>query len=327
MIKIGDLGERRTIEKIIKNLQKSPKMKMPFGDDVAAISLNARTLAVLKTDMLVGETDIPPGMTLRQAARKAVIMNISDFAAKGVKPEAVLTSLGLPRSTTETEIDEISHGLSDGVEEYNTYIVGGDTGESSCLIICCMVFGTSHPKNLITRSGAKPGDLLAVTGPFGKTSVGLKILLENLKTVGEEKNMLDAVYMPKARLNEGLALSRTGAVSASIDSSDGLAVSLYELQKMSKVGFSITKVPVSKEVVKFANRNDLDPEELALYGGEEYELILTINPKDSDRAQQAAHVAGTNLIEIGCVTENQDIVLSVSGVEKKISYRGWEHFK
>lgn len=327
MAKISYLGERKVIEKIISNLEKPLKMEIPFGDDVAAVSLNRDTLAVLKTDMFVGETDIPPGMTLRQAARKAVVMTISDFAAKGVKPRAVLTSLGLPRNMTEMDIEAISRGLNDGVREYDTYLVGGDTGESSYFIVCCMVFGTSNAKRLITRSGARPGDILAVTGPFGKTAAGLKILLKGFEVSEEDKTILDAVYMPKARLSEGLALSRTGMASASIDSSDGLAVSLHELRKMSHVGFALREVPVSPEVVKFADRNGLDSVELALYGGEEYELVLTIKPKGWDKAQQALHKVGGDLIAIGHATRNQDIVLRIGDTKKEIPYRGWEHFR
>lgn len=327
MTKVSDLGERRVIEKIIDNLEKNPKMAIPFGDDVSAISLGDDVLAVLKTDMLVGETDIPPGMTLRQAARKAVVMNISDFAAKGVKPIALLASLGLPRDMTEKDVEEIGRGLNDGVREYDAYLIGGDTGEASCLIVCCMVFGTSSVERLIPRNGAQLEDILAVTGPFGKTAAGLKILLEGFEATKEEESILDAVYLPKARLSEGLALSRTGVVSSSIDSSDGLAVSLHELRKMSHVGFTLREVPVAEEVVRFAERNGLDAVELALYGGEEYELVLTVKPEGWNKAQRAIRRVGGNLIAIGRATRNQDIILHTDGIEKEISYRGWEHFK
>ena len=89
-----------------------PKTPVPFGDDVSACSIGRSSLAVLKTDMLVDKTDIPSGMSLRQAARKAVIMNVSDFAAKGVEPTAVLVSLGLPRDLTRKDIEQIGDGLN-----------------------------------------------------------------------------------------------------------------------------------------------------------------------------------------------------------------------
>ena len=327
MSEVSDLGERRVIEKIISLLEKHPQMALPFGDDVAAIPLSNNHLAILKTDMLVCETDVPPGMTLRQAARKAVVINISDFAAKGVKPLALLVSLGLPRDTTEKDVEEIGRGLNDGVREYDTYLIGGDTGEAPSLIICCMVFGTSDVGRLMTRSGAKPGDILAVTGLFGKTAAGLKILLEGFEAPEGERGVLDSVYMPKARLSEGLALGRTGVVSASIDSSDGLAVSLHELQKMSHVGFELSGVPVAEEVVRFADKNKLDAIELALYGGEEYELVLTVRPEGWDKALQAVREVGGDLIALGKATKSQDIVLHKGNLKCEIPYRGWEHFK
>ncbi len=327
MLKVSDLGERKVIEKIIKCLDKPPKMDLPFGDDVAAVSIGPDCLAVLKTDLLVAETDIPPGMTLYQAARKAVIMNISDFAAKGVKPLALLASLGFPRDMLEKSVEEIGKGLNAGVREYNTFLIGGDTGEAHSLIICCMVFGTSPRKRIILRSGARPGDILAVTGCFGKPAAGLKILLHSFDAFGKRANILDSVYMPKARLDEGLALCRTGVVSASIDSSDGLAVSLHELSKMSHVGFILTKVPVASEVVRFASRNQLNATELALYGGEEYELVLTVKPEGWDRAKCAVQKAGGTLIAIGKATASHDIVLCKENVELKIPCKGWEHFK
>lgn len=327
MSKVMDLGERKIIEIIIKNLEKFPKIVIPFGDDVSAFSINDNLVAVLKTDMLVARTDIPKGMTLQQAARKAVIMNISDLAAKGVKPIAILVSLGLTRELTENDVINIAKGLNAGARAYDTYIIGGDTGEASDLIICCMVFGLSQPNTLITRSEAKSGDILAVTGLFGKTSSGLKLLEEDFKVPPKLREvLLDAVYMPKAHLKEGLALARTNIVTASIDSSDGLAVSLHELRKMSKVGFRITNIPIAPEVKEFARLRGLDPCELALYGGEEYELIVTIRHGSWRKAQQAVSKTGGNLIRIGEVISEEKIVVQRNNKEETIPYKGWEHF-
>lgn len=325
---LSELGERRIIELIIENIDKFPNMAVPFGDDVAAIPISGSLVAVLKTDMLVAKTDMPPGMSLQQAARKAVVMNISDLAAKGVKPIAILTSLGLTKNLTEKEIIEIANGLNSGAREYDAYVIGGDTGEASDTIICCMVFGTSKPETLITRSGAKPGDILAVTGPFGNTASGLKILLNSLKAPRRIRSvLLESVYIPRARLMEGLALAGVGAATASVDSSDGLAVSLHELGKMSKVGFRITKMPIATETEEFAEINGLDPYELALYGGEEYEIIATIRNDSWRRAEQAVREVGGNLLRIGEVTDETKVVFVRDGREEVIPYRGWEHFK
>jgi thiamine-monophosphate kinase len=324
----SNLGERKIIKLIQSRLTAMPSSPVPFGDDVSAVNLGGGKVAVLKTDMLVGKTDVPRGMSLWQAARKAVVMNISDFAAKGVEPVAVLVSLGLPRHFMRKEVDEIARGLNAGAREYGAYVVGGDTNEASDLTMAISLFGTAKRKTLMLRNGAKPGDVIAVTGFFGKTTAGLKLLLDDYAASKElHEVLLRSVCLPKARLPEGLALCRSGAVSASIDSSDGLAWSLHELTRMSGVGFVINSVPVADEVRYFAEFNGLDPLELALYGGEEYELVITVKPKRWTVAERAVEAAGGRLLPIGKVTRDKQMLLDVDGEKRGVEARGWEHFK
>ncbi|RLI34692.1 thiamine-phosphate kinase, partial [Candidatus Bathyarchaeota archaeon] len=215
MRKIVKIGERRVINIILRALDVMPGMPIPFGDDASAVEMEDGKLAVLKTDMLVGKTDVPPGMGLREAARKAVVMNISDMAAKGVKPEAILVSLGLPSELTSDDVKLIGEGLNIGAREYNTYIIGGDTNEASDLVISCSVLGFCDREKFIRRDGARPGDIVAVTGFFGRTALGLKVLLDGLPIPRDMRDsILEAVLMPKARLKEGLALAETGAVTS-----------------------------------------------------------------------------------------------------------------
>jgi len=323
-----ELGERKIIKLILDQLEQMPNMPIPFGDDVSAIDIGNEKLAILKTDMLVGKTDIPPGMTLQQAARKTVIMNISDLAAKGVQPLAILVSIGVPRNLTIKDIQKIGKGLNEGAREYNTYVLGGDTNEASDLIINCLAFGICEKHHLIRRSGAKPDDIVAVTGLFGKTSSGLKILLEGFSAPPKlRKELVNAVYVPHARLKEGLALAQTQAVTASIDSSDGLAWSLHELSVASNVGFLINNLPVASETKQFAKIHRLDPPELSLYGGEEYELLATIKPRLWEKTKKAVEHVGGSLIKIGVVTKEKKLLLNAEGKKIPIEARGWEHFK
>ena len=323
-----DMGERKIIEIIANNLEAMPNSPVPFGDDVAAVNLDQKLVAVLKTDMLVGKTDIPPNMSLWQAARKAIVMNISDFASKGVSPAAALVSLGLPRGLMRKDIEEIARGLNSGAREYGAYVIGGDTGEASDFVISVSLYGIAERAALMLRNGAKAGDILAVTGFFGKSAAGLSLLLNNYSASADQRDvLLGAVCMPKARLNEGFALSRSGAVSSSIDSSDGLAWSLHEIGKMSDVGFLVQSVPVADEVTRFAEFNHLDPLELALYGGEEYELVVTVKPKGWADAEAAVEAVGGRLLPIGKVTKDTQMLLDVDGKKCVIEARGWEHFK
>ncbi len=323
-----DFGERKIIEIMRANLDFMSDAPVPFGDDVSAVNIGAGRVAVLKTDMLVASTDVPRGMSMWQAARKAVVMSISDFAAKGVKPIAALVSLGLRKEISRKDVEEIARGLNAGAKEYGAYIIGGDTGEASDLVIAVMLFGTAKLKSLVLRNGAKPGDIVAVSGFFGRSAAGLRLLLDGYAASPDLREVfLNSVCMPKARLNEGLALSNSGAISASIDSSDGLAWSLYEIAHLSNVGLLITSIPVADDVRGFAEFNGLDASELALYGGEEYELVVTVKPKSWATAEAAVESVGGCLLPIGKVTGDKRVLMNVDGKKQVVRPIGFEHFK
>jgi len=325
---VEELGERKIIDLILGCLDQMPNMPVPFGDDVSAVDIGRGKLAVIKTDMLVGKTDVPQGMSLWQAARKTVVMNISDLAAKGVQPLALLASIGLPRGLTRKDIQQIGEGLNAGAREYDTYILGGDTNETSDLVISCSVLGICQKRDLIRRDGAKPGDYLAVTGFFGKTTSGLKILMENLSAPLETREeLLNSVLMPSARLREGLVLAQTQAATSSIDSSDGLAWSLHEISRASNVGFFLENLPIAQQAEKFAKIQGLDSIELTLYGGEEYELVVTIQPRLWQDAKKAVKTVGGSLMKIGWITKEKTLLLKALGKTVSIEARGWEHFK
>lgn len=320
---VAELGERNIIEIILRRLSKMPNAPVPFGDDISAVEIGKGKLAILKTDMLVGKTDIPPEMSLWHAARKAVVMNVSDLAAKGVKPVALLSAIGVPRDLRRKDIEQIGDGLDAGAREYDAYVLGGDTNEASDIVISCATLGFGEKQHIMLRSGARPGDIVAVTGLFGKTAAGLKMLLQGLSAPSRlRKKLADSVLMPRARLNEGLTLVQTGAVTASIDSSDGLAWSLHEISKASNVGFKIDQLPMASEAQNFANLHNLDANELCLYGGEEYELVVTVKPRLWDRA-----IENVPLIEIGRATEKKTLSLRKGKRAIPIEARGWEHFR
>jgi thiamine-monophosphate kinase len=322
-----ELGERKIIELILECLDQMPNMQLPFGDDASAVDLGTNKLAVINMDMLVSKTDVPKTMNLWQAARKAVIMNISDLAAKGAQPKVILASIGVPPNMTKTDIQQIGNGLNSGAREYNAYILGGDTNEASDLVISCMALGVCHKNHLIKRSSAEPGDYLATTGSFGKTAAGLKILINGLSAPKNSEELVESVLMPKARVKEGVILAQSKVATASIDSSDGLAWSLYELSQASNVGFHLDKVPIAPEAERFAELHGFDPLELALYGGEEYELLVTVNPKHWQTAQKTVETVGGNLTKLGQVTEDRKILLETGEKTVVIEARGWQHFK
>ena len=169
--------------------------------------------------------------------------------------------------------------------------------------------------------------MLATTGGFGNTTAGFKILLEGAEAPKALRDRLvESVYMPRARVNTGIALAASGAATSSMDSSDGLAVSLHDLQKSSGNGFRLINVPLTRDAEEFAKLHNLDRVALALYGGEEYELVFTVKPNMVDEARKALRDAGGDLIELGVVTKDRRIVYVENGAEKCIGKGGWEHF-
>ena len=318
----ADIGEKKIISTFLKRIEAMPLAKVPNGDDVAAFALNQKNLAVLKTDMLVGKTDMPPGMSFRQASRKAMVMTVSDFAAKGVKPLAGVVAFGIPAHLTTHDIDELAKGIGSAAQEYGFYIIGGDTNECEDLTIAVSLFGVSPLNGLVTRAGAKPGDVLVVSGPFGSTSAGFKIVFQNLRASHARESLTRSIYMPKARLELGLHLKRFGA-SSSIDSSDGLAWSLHELSQASRVGFIVRELPVSSEVKDFASLNRLDIFDLVFYGGEEFEIVATVSRRKWNQNRKSL---AESLIPIGEVTRRKELIFQSGRRKRRIERRGYEHF-
>jgi thiamine-monophosphate kinase len=295
-----------------------------FNDDVSAIPLSAKTWIIVKTDMLVGSTDVPPGMTVQEAARKAVVATTSDFAAKGVHPKALMISLGLPAPAREKTVRQITRGLRQAATEYECKIIGGDTNQADDLVIDVVGVGYADPNTLIRRDGARHGDIVAVTGPFGKSIAGLRILLsQNKHDLARYVSLVKAVRRPRARLREGIVLARSGAVTSSIDSSDGLAWSLHQIAQSSKVGIHLHTVPVATEAESFAKEHRLSSFDLALYGGEEYELVVTIRPERFNQLKKRV----PSLKKIGAVEKKLFGVSAQIGRKRRVvEARGWQHF-
>ncbi len=318
------LTEREIIRILTNQFAGQSRIPLGFDDDVSAIPVSPKTWIIVKTDMLVGSTDIPPRMTVQEAARKAVVATVSDFSAKGVRPAAVMVSLGLPAPATKTRVQDIARGLDQAAREYHCKIIGGDTNRADDLVIDIAAVGLANPKTLVRRDGARPGDIVCVTGPFGKTSAGLRVLMSRRKKdLAKYPSLVKAVRQPKARLAEGIVLAKSGAATSSIDSSDGLAWSLHQIAQSSKVRIDIHTIPIAAEVESFAKEHRLSALELALYGGEEYELVMTVKPQRFHDLNRRV----PTLRRIGIVEkEPLGVVAHLEGRLITVEARGWEHF-
>jgi len=289
-------------------------------DDVALLDNEI----VLKSDMLVASTDIPHGMKAWQVARKSIVSCMSDLAAKGIRPCAAIISLGIPKNCKRSYIKGLAEGFAIASNEFGVKIVGGDTNEACELVIDCSMIGFAAGK-VPTRGGAKPGDIVTISGRFGLAPAGLALLLGNAMAVSSssvfKKLAVKSVLEPKPRQRFGLALAKY--FSSSIDSSDGLAISLYELASQSGVDIVIDSIPAVEGLDKFAQENNLDPRELVFHGGEEYEIVATIPHTRVRQADLAARRAAVGLHVIGRVQKGSgDIFVAKELLENK----GYRHF-
>ncbi len=299
-----------------------PKGYSKIGDDVAVVPSGGRKV-VLKVDMLVEGTDVPKGMTYRMAARKAVAMCVSDFAAKGVEPDSFMVSLGLRRGTTNSEVRELALGLREAEDEWGVMLAGGDTNESRELVIDCVMAGFAE--KVTPRDGASSGDLLVVTGTFGFPTAGLRILEGGAKaSPGFRKKAVESVLWPNPSLRAGISLAPH--LSSSMDSSDGLARSLHALAAASGVGFELDALPAAPGVEAFAATNGLDYRRLVWGGGEEYVIVGTLPPENLKSAKRAVDREKEDLFVIGKATKEKGVVsLRQSGSKSIIPDEGWTH--
>lgn len=308
-------------KEIIKIFQQRFGNKKFVAEDVETFKLG-KNLGIIKTDTLVESTDIPPKMKLSEAARKSVVACVSDFAAKGVRPLYCLVSVSIPRKYSRKKIKEIADGFRDASREFGFRILGGDTNEGKELVVSVSFFGISD--KITYRGGAKTGDSIIVTGLFGNTAAGLRHLMRGKKAEKKfAKKIKNAIYCPMPRLGFGVAAGRY--LSSAMDSSDGLSTTLVEMATQSKKKFVITNLPKDAELERFAIQNRLDLMDLVLNGGEEYEIVATVPPRNLKMIKQIAKSHKISLIEIGMVKKGHDVFLSENNM--KIKSGGWLHFR
>jgi thiamine-monophosphate kinase len=340
-LKISHIGEKKLIKRLLSR-SRALQPNSPFfdefyfkslSDDAALIDLGDKYL-VVTSDLLLESTHLPSDMSPEMKGMKVVTVNVSDLAAMGAKPIGFILSLGLPEDLPLKEFDEIMDGVLQSCHDYEMGLMGGDTNQSDELILSGTCLGMVDKNKVLMKEGARPGDVVAVTGPLGVAAAGFEFLLSPPAVMKELKKSLKYstleliqkyTLQPHARLREGMLLADTSAVTSATDITDGLASEVGELLEASKnsVGITLfeTMIPLIPEVEEVAAALDQNPLDFALYYGEDFELLLTIRKDDFDHLKNEF-----KLHQVGVVTDSGKMeLIDKDGKTNILETKGYEH--
>ena len=321
-----------------------PGLHLGPGDDAALVDLGER-LGVLTMDMLVEGVHFDRStISPRDLGYKAIAVNVSDVAAMGGSPRYALVGLALPRGIEAAWVVDAFGGMREAADEYALALAGGDLSAAESVMVSVAVTGEVARNGAVRRSGAGPGDRVLVTGSLGGSAGGLRLARATAGRAGTGgtgesfrealasewgRDLLATHFRPAARVGEGQTLAARGATSM-IDVSDGLAIDLTRLCRESRVAaiVRLADVPVAAELEELSRLTESDPLDLALHGGEDYELLVTLPSAAVEDAQRSLQERfGTPLTEIGEITEGEGVTaVDAAGVEAPLEARGWDHF-
>ncbi|EAT59233.1 thiamine-phosphate kinase [Chlorobium ferrooxidans] len=348
---IREIGEFGLIDKIAAlaepTLQAVPELLKGIGDDCAIYQPSGKLLQVATTDLLVDQVHFDLLTTpLNHLGSKAISVNVSDICAMNAFPRFALVSIAIPPSFSTEMVEELYKGMSHAAKEYGLAIAGGDTSSSrSGLIISVTIMGEVEPEKLTKRNGAKPGELICVTGSLGGAAAGLKLLMRekaimldhfennepyNKSVMADLKEYSEAIQcqlLPTARLDIVRFLhSRNICPTSMIDISDGLSSELHHICRQSNTGALIheSRIPISASTRRVADELQDDAITWALTGGEEYQLLFTIPKEEYELIDDYKEIS-----VIGEVTDpDSGVFLSdIYGMRIDLAtIRGFDHF-
>ncbi len=329
------MHESHLVEKIARALSSdsrgAARLRLGIGDDGAILSPAGRADWVLSCDAFLenvhfrANTHPPDSVGYKALARAS-----SDLAAMGATPRFFLLTLALPTARTGAWLDAFLEGMARAARELGITIIGGDTTNSDRVFISITVLGEVAPRHSLTRSGARPGDIIYVSGKLGRAQLGLELVLRGHARDRKLRSLVQPHLYPKIRVELGSWLARQRIATSAMDLSDGLSTDLARLCTASKVGAKIYATKIPSVVIpagvarKLGNRN-LDPLQLALHGGEDYQLLFTISPRQTKKLHRAPSAAF--LTAIGEITRDRELFLvAPDGKTKPLQSQGWDPF-
>ncbi|MBN1412441.1 MAG: thiamine-phosphate kinase [Spirochaetales bacterium] len=318
-MKLGDLGgEFEFIKHVTSNIGLPPGVVKGAGDDCAVLDYSDSEYLLVTTDMMV-ENDhfnlkwFSPGQT----GWKLSESNVSDILAMGGSPLYAFISMSLLRDTTVEFMDDFYKGLLASFKRHSVTLLGGDTTHGTEYVFNLTLVGKVDKKGIRYRSGAKPGDIICVTGRLGGSTAGLKLLLQG------KQGYIDAHVSPRCR-TAAEAAAIAGYANAMIDVSDGLASEVTHICRQSGTGARIDRsvIPMSAETLDAAEKTGLDPYDFALYGGEDFELLFTMDPGNIPQLNKKFN----DFTAVGeILSADRGIYISVDGENQPLK-KGYDHF-
>jgi thiamine-monophosphate kinase len=343
---VHETGEFGLIARLLESMRRTEGLpvgghvRLGVGDDAALLETAPGRLLVATADALVEGVHFRRDWTgPEDLGWKTLAVNVSDVAAMGGEPLAALISLALPPATEVAWVEALYRGLEACATAYRCALAGGDTvGSPDRIVLHVALLGTVEPERVRTRAGARPGDLVCVTGTLGDSAAGLALLRAGGETAAhpEWAPLLRAHRRPAPRLAAARALAADPAVTALMDLSDGIAGDLRHIAERSQVSareaggcgarVRAADLPISPETRAAAALLGTDPVEWALRGGEDYELLFTLAPEALPRL--AAILAGTETAAtpVGVMTEAGYTLVRPDGTEVPLSPAGFAHF-
>ena len=323
MAKLSDVGERQAIQVLAKIFDRGHPIGL--GHDCGVVDWGEDYL-VITTDVVNPRTHIPPGTTPQQVGWYVTAVNLSDIAAAGARPLGFVAALSLPPSTDVEYLRGLGQGMEECAREFGIAILGGDTKEADQVSIAGTAVGRVRRDRILLRKGARPGDLVVVTGDLGRAGFAYR-QLETAQLRSEALNML---LRPYPRILEGGFFSDSGMVTSCMDISDGLGATLAQMASMTGLSYQVDweALPLHRPV---GTLPPAQARETALYSGGDYELLATVKPEGVEtllaRYQDMRRGDRHRLTLIGKVgPPGPNVLVSAAGQEPLLG-KGWEHFR
>ncbi len=336
---VSSLGEFGLIDHLTRHIElQNASSLLGVGDDAAVIDHFGKQ-TVVTNDLLIEGVHFDLIYTpLKHLGYKSVVVNLSDIYAMNATPSQIIIGLGISNRFSVEALDELYKGIYAACSEYHVDLVGGDTTSSQKgLIISITAVGEVAPDKYVKRSTAKKGDLLCVSGDLGAAYVGLLFMEREKKifveTTGVQPDLEGEAYVigkllkPEARKDVIEFFAQSGIIpTAMMDISDGLSSEILHICKQSHLGCVLyeEKIPIAEEMKLAAYKFEIDPTACALSGGEDYELLFTIDQSDYDKL-----VLNEQISVVGYMTDHEQgaTIITKGGTKHAITAQGWTHLK